>query len=191
MSGEEFNKNREAVVEHHHHQPHQPPPPQYGTIQEASSYPPPPQYNENREAVVEHRHHQPPPQYGTFQEVSSYPPPPPVTGFPQPAPPPGAYYDPSKQQQYAHGYQTVPGYAVAEGRPPRERRLPCCGIGTGWFCFIIGFILGAIPWYIGSFILLCARIDPREKPGYIACTIAAVLATIAIIFGVTEGTDAW
>ena len=27
----------------------------------------------------------------------------------------------------------IPGYAVAEGRPVRERRLPCCGIGCGWF----------------------------------------------------------
>lgn len=24
------------------------------------------------------------------------------------------------------------GYAVVEGRPVRERRLPCCGIGIGW-----------------------------------------------------------
>lgn len=38
--------------------------------------------------------------------------------------------------------------------------------------FIIGFFLAAIPWYIAAFILLCAKIDPREKPGYITCTIA-------------------
>jgi len=25
------------------------------------------------------------------------------------------------------------GYAVAEGRPVRQRRLPCCGCGVGWF----------------------------------------------------------
>ncbi|KAL8196867.1 hypothetical protein R6Q57_024364 [Mikania cordata] len=42
------------------------------------------------------------------------------------------------------------GYAIAEGRPVRERRLPCCGIGMGWFLFIVGFFLAAIPWYIGS-----------------------------------------
>lgn len=73
----------------------------------------------------------------------------------------------------------------------RERRLPCCGLGVGWCLFILGFFLGAIPWYVGLFVLMCARIDIREKPGYIACTIAAVLATIAIILGVTKGADEW
>lgn len=27
----------------------------------------------------------------------------------------------------------ISGYAVVEGLPVRERRLPCCGIGFGWF----------------------------------------------------------
>ncbi|KAJ8755687.1 hypothetical protein K2173_022616 [Erythroxylum novogranatense] len=138
-------------------------------------------------------------QYGTFQGVANYPPPQsPVIGFPQPAPPPGAAQPsapppPPGQfpNYYAQGYQTVPGYAVAEGTPARQRRLPCCGIGVGWFMFIIGFFLGAIPWYVGLFVLLCARVDPREKPGYIACTIAAVLATIAIIIGATRGAHDW
>ncbi|KAH0985403.1 hypothetical protein GBA52_012580 [Prunus armeniaca] len=96
--------------------------------------------------------------YGTFQGVANYyptvppPPPEPVVGFPQPVPP--------------------PGYAVVEGRPVHERRLPCCGMGIGWLLFIIGFFLGGIPWYVGTFILLCVRVDYREKPGYVACTIA-------------------
>ncbi|XP_039172011.1 60S ribosomal protein L18a-like protein [Eucalyptus grandis] len=81
------------------------------------------------------------------------------------------------------------GYAVAEGRPVRESRLPCCGIGVGWFLFILGFFLGAIPWYIGLLLLVCGRIDYREKPGYIAYTIAAILATIAIVLGVTREAD--
>ncbi|KAK3011387.1 hypothetical protein RJ639_012457 [Escallonia herrerae] len=123
-----------------------------------------------------HHHHQQeeqppqPPQYGTFQGVANFPPQQPAIGFPQPVPPPGVA-EPSSQY-YAQGYQAVPGYAVAEGRPVRERRLPCCGVGIGWFLFIIGFFLAAIPWYVAVFILLCARIDHREKPGYIACTIA-------------------
>ncbi|XP_034678491.1 60S ribosomal protein L18a-like protein [Vitis riparia] len=129
--------------------------------------------------------------YGTFQGVPTYSQPPAV-GFPQPVPPPGAAEPsappPPPPQYYAHGYQAGPGYAVAEGTPVRERRLPCCGIGLGWFLFIIGFFLAAVPWYVGFFLLLCARVDYREKPGYIACTIAAILATIAIIFGVTKGT---
>lgn len=37
--------------------------------------------------------------------------------------------------------------------------------------FITGFFLGAIPWYIGAFLLLCVRMDYREKPGLVACTI--------------------
>ncbi|EEF32252.1 60S ribosomal protein L18a-like protein [Ricinus communis] len=166
MSDEEKGHSRAVIIDHQHHQYHHQHPQQ--------SQPPPP-----------------PPQYGTFQGVANYPPPHPpqhpVIGFPQPVPPPGA----SEPPAYPHGYQTVPGYAVAEGRPVRERRLPCCGIGVGWFLFIIGFFLGAIPWYVGLFILLCARIDPREKPGYVACTIAAVLATIAIVLGATKGADDW
>ncbi|KAK9269525.1 hypothetical protein L1049_001301 [Liquidambar formosana] len=139
-------------------------------------------------------HDQHPPHYGTFQGVPTYPPPP-AMGFPQPVPPPGATEPsappPPPPQYYAHGYQTVPGYAVAEGRPVRERRLPCCGIGCGWCLFIIGFFLAAIPWYVGAIILLCGRIDYREKPGYIACTIAAVLATIAVVIGATKGANDW
>ncbi|XAR59330.1 hypothetical protein NMG60_11015127 [Bertholletia excelsa] len=139
--------------------------------------------------------HPPQPQnyYGTFQGVANYyhPPPSPsqpVVGFPQPVPPLGASVYPP---HYPPGYQTVPGYTVAEGRPVREHRLPCCGIGIGWFLFITGFFLGAIPWYIGAFVILCVRVDYREKPGLIACTIAAFLAFIAVSLGVTKVTHAW
>ncbi|KAJ0684323.1 hypothetical protein HanLR1_Chr11g0389961 [Helianthus annuus] len=146
---------------------------------------------------------QPPHHYGTFQGVNTYPPPsaPPVIGFPQPVPPSGTSGGPAINH-YVHGYQAVTvilfdyivgierGYAIAEGRPVRQRRLPCCcGIGMGWCLFIIGFFLAAIPWYVGAFILLCARYDRREKPGYIACLIAAIIGTIAVIFGVTN--DDW
>lgn len=84
-----------------------------------------------------HHHHdeqQPPVQYGTFQGVANYPQPQPAIGFPHPVPPPGHSAQPtSEAHYYAHGYQAVPGYAVVEGRPIRERRLPCCGIGCAWF----------------------------------------------------------
>ncbi|EPS69618.1 hypothetical protein M569_05151 [Genlisea aurea] len=135
-----------------------------------------------------HHHGKPPlpPAYGTFQGVVNYPPPS-AEGFPQPVPPPGLYgAPPPHSHYYAHGYHTAPGYIVAEGTPVRQRRLPCCGIGFGWFLFIIGFFLGAIPWYVAALILVCSRVDIREKPGYIACSIAAGLATIAIIFGLTR-----
>ncbi|XP_020265153.1 60S ribosomal protein L18a-like protein isoform X2 [Asparagus officinalis] len=120
--------------------------------------------------------------YGTFQQVpgSYYPPPP--AGIPQPVPPPpsaGNGQPPiapySAPYCYANGYQPIPVYnGVAEGRPltVRMQRLPCCGLGIGWFLFIIGFFLAAIPWYVGAFILLCVRVDYREKPGFAACTIA-------------------
>ncbi|KAL0008851.1 hypothetical protein SO802_010353 [Lithocarpus litseifolius] len=174
MSREEKNKGVPVPAEHHH---------------------------------IQHQQNDPPPQYGTFQGVANYPPPlppqhqhqhQPVIGLPQPVPPPGATHPsapppPPPPQYYAQGYQTVPGYAVAEGRPVtvRERRLPCCGIGVGWCLFIIGFFLAAIPWYVGALILLCSRIDYREKPGFIACTVAAILATVVIILGATKGADDW
>ncbi|KAL4588999.1 hypothetical protein LXL04_001900 [Taraxacum kok-saghyz] len=136
-----------------------------------------------------YQHHQQPPppphEYGTFQGVHNYPPPPPVIGFPQPVPPPGASGGPSVNP-YVHGYQAVQGYAVAEGRPVREGRLPCCGIGIAWLLFILGFFTAMIPWYLGAFVLLCARYDDREKPGYVACMIAAIIGTIAVVCGVTN-----
>ncbi|KAG7019534.1 60S ribosomal protein L18a-like protein [Cucurbita argyrosperma subsp. argyrosperma] len=83
------------------------------------------------------------------------------------------------------------GYAIIEGRPFHEARLPCCGIGMGWFLFMIGFFLGGIPWYVGAFVVLFVRVDYREKPGYIACAIASVLAVMAITFGVSKGVEIW
>lgn len=50
--------------------------------------------------------------------------------------------------------------------------------------FIFGFFFAAIPWYIGAFILLCSRVDYREKPGLIACTIAVSKYNYRTIFTV-------
>ncbi|KAK4796964.1 hypothetical protein SAY86_029290 [Trapa natans] len=135
-----------------------------------------------------------PPHDGVFQGVANYPPPsqppppPPALGFPRPAPPPAVTQPSVSHPPPDYGYGTVPGYAVAEGTPVtvRQQRLPCCGLGCGWCLFIIGFFLGAIPWYVGVLILLCSPVDPREKPGYIACTIAAIVATVAIVVGATS-----
>lgn len=152
-------------------------------------------------------------QYGTFGPPSgaSGEFPQPAVGFPQPAPPPGlqhypqpppasyAVYPPPQQPYsaaapyYAQGYQIAQGYIpVVEGRPVRIRPLPCCGLGMGWFLFIIGFFFAAIPWYLGAFVLICVRVrDYREKPGYVACTIAASLAAIAVLLGATKGAEVW
>ncbi|KAK2987800.1 hypothetical protein RJ640_024427 [Escallonia rubra] len=125
---------------------------------------------EAKSRAAEHAVHPPPPPpeyyYGTFQGVANA----------QPPPPPS---------------HPVTGYAVVQGSPLIEHRLPCCGIGIGWFLFIFGFFFGAIPWYIGAFILLCARVDYREKPGLIGCTLAATLAVIAITLGLTRAKNAW
>ncbi|KAK8964796.1 60S ribosomal protein L18a-1 [Platanthera guangdongensis] len=122
--------------------------------------------------------HQFGPQYGTFPGAPPHLPP--AMGFPQPIPPIGVTgHQPfAGPIYYPHGYQAVHGYvAVAEGRPLREPRLPCCGFGIGWFLFFVGFFCAAIPWYVGAFILLCVRrVDYREKPGYVACTIAVSTA---------------
>lgn len=106
--------------------------------------------------------------------------------------------------EWSYGFGPLGYGPVAEGRPVRMRRLPCCGLGLGWCLwvslplhmwyfpvfseviqhywqvhfspqtrFITGFFFAAIPWYIGAFVLICVRVhDHREKPGYVACTIA-------------------
>lgn len=127
---------------------------------------------DNQETVPLYQ--QPPPSaphyYGTFQG----PPP----GFPQPVHP--------SQAPHYH-YQIVPGYPVIEGVPVEQpRRLPCCGIGLGWFLFIIGWFLATIPWYVGVIILICTRHDRRERIGLVCCALAAVLSLIAIIIGGTQ-----
>ncbi|KAG2315731.1 hypothetical protein Bca4012_066532 [Brassica carinata] len=103
-----------------------------------------------------------------------------VSNYPQQQQPPAGYPQPA--QPYVSGY-------VVNG-VTEEQRLPCCGIGIGWLLFILGFFLGSIPWYIGFFLLLCSR-NPREKPGYIACTIGAVIATGFVVFGAIRGSGVW
>eukprot|EP00250_Pteridium_aquilinum_P010099 c19154_g1_i3 orf=368-937(-) len=105
--------------------------------------------------------------YGTFQANPDYPQPTPPTLYPS--------------QQYA--YTTVQGYPVAEGTSVdiEYQRLPCCGIGFGWFLFLIGWFLATMPWFVGAFLLLCTRYDQRERIGLVCCTIGAFVSVIAII----------
>ncbi|CAI0545134.1 unnamed protein product [Linum tenue] len=119
--------------------------------------------------------------YGTFQGVANYYPPSAPPPFTQPiAPLRGPVVN---HPYYAHGYHAIDtGYVIAEGRPLiREFPLPCCGMGMGWFLFIVGFFFGGIPWYIGAFVLLFAQVDYREKPGYVACVIAVSIGLPANI----------
>ncbi|KAH7282166.1 hypothetical protein KP509_35G016000 [Ceratopteris richardii] len=107
---------------------------------------------------------------------------------------------PSTSVQYPHDEESAPlkqpaaesaphyyGYPVLEPTPEQiERRLPCCGIGLGWFLFIIGFFLASIPWYVGVVMLVCIKHDHRERIGLVCCAIAAILSLIAAVVGGTR-----
>ncbi|XP_051224073.1 large ribosomal subunit protein eL20z isoform X4 [Lolium perenne] len=89
-------------------------------------------------------------------------------------------FEPAKAYPYPY-----PGQDTEAGvRGHGYDRLPCCGLGIGWVLFILGFIFGAIPWYAGALLLCFYKRDRREKPGFIACAVAAVIGTILIIIAV-------
>ncbi|ESW19886.1 hypothetical protein PHAVU_006G163700 [Phaseolus vulgaris] len=129
---------------------------------------------ENRGIVTDN------PYYGTFQGVTNYYSPQNHLYPSSPSSYPCTYY----QQQGCH---VLPVYAVAERRPLREHRLPCCGLGLGWFLFIIGWFLGGVPWYIGTFVLVFVQMDCREKPGLIACAVASFVTLVVVALGFTDG----
>ncbi|KAL6594809.1 hypothetical protein ACP70R_048258 [Stipagrostis hirtigluma subsp. patula] len=76
---------------------------------------------------------------------------------------------------------TVQQQVFVEGVPVRDPPLPFCGVGIGWFLFLLGFFLAAIPWYAGAFLLFFVALDHREKPGLIACTVAGIFALVPFI----------
>ncbi|RLN25588.1 hypothetical protein C2845_PM07G40550 [Panicum miliaceum] len=125
--------------------------------------------------------------YGTFQGPHSYPPPrPPPIGFPQPVPPPAHHRAAYRRAAAPPGSISI---IIALARSAsfqiiKITKQPSFQLPSR---FIVGFFLGAIPWYVGAILLWCSRVDHREKPGYVACTIAAVLATIVVIIGATAG----
>uniref|UniRef100_A0A1J3FTG1 60S ribosomal protein L18a-like protein n=1 Tax=Noccaea caerulescens TaxID=107243 RepID=A0A1J3FTG1_NOCCA len=142
--------------------------------------------------------------YGTFQGVANYhPPAQPPQLLPLPQHPiaansvfPGHVYQnlqgpPGGFVNYAQGFPVVPEYTVIEVRPMREHELPCCGFGMGWFLFIMGFLFGGIPWYLGAIIVLCTSVDNREKAGYVACAIASVVYLIAFTLGMAGNVSIW
>ncbi|XP_047061439.1 60S ribosomal protein L18a-like protein [Lolium rigidum] len=91
-------------------------------------------------------------------------------------------FEPAKAYPYPYPGQAQDTEAGVRGHG--YDRLPCCGLGIGWVLFILGFIFGAIPWYAGALLLCFYRRDRREKPGFIACAVAAVIGTILIIIAV-------
>eukprot|EP00249_Psilotum_nudum_P011390 c23144_g1_i3 orf=463-855(-) len=118
----------------------------------------------SRERAYTYNHPQAPPFYGTFQGKTQFPQSAPP-GFPHPVRPTFAS---------CYACQTVAGYPAVEGAPVNRplQRLPCCGIGVGWFLFIVGFFLASIPWYVGAFMLIFMRHDCRERVGFFCCSIA-------------------
>ncbi|KAG6487377.1 hypothetical protein ZIOFF_055963 [Zingiber officinale] len=124
--------------------------------------------------------------YGTFLPQQQVPLPT-APLLPNPTKPPLQYQPPPQPADgylaIPVGYQSQPYSAVVDGIPMNARvpPLPFCGIGVGWALFVAGFIFASIPWYVGAFILLFVAQDYREKPGLIACSIAAVLAILSLI----------
>ncbi|RZB82208.1 60S ribosomal protein L18a-like protein [Glycine soja] len=53
--------------------------------------------------------------------------------------------------------------------------------------FIIGWFIGGVPWYVGTFILMFVQMDCREVPGLIACTVASFVTVIVVALGITQG----
>nr|XP_043621325.1 60S ribosomal protein L18a-like protein [Erigeron canadensis] len=187
MSEKEESKNRGAAV----YPPNQQQPSPSAPPSEQQAYYNYQNYYGTFQGVANHP--QQPPAYPPSSQQQSYQPP---LGFPQPFPPPQQHAHHHQQQQpyYHHGYQTtVPGIVIASGTPVlvERRTLPCCGCGIGWFLFFLGFFFGAVPWYIGAFILMCVRVDYREKAGLVACTIAAFLVLIAVSLGVQRARYDW
>ncbi|TKW21466.1 hypothetical protein SEVIR_4G199801v4 [Setaria viridis] len=130
---------------------------------------PPPSHSASAPSSLPYHHHH----YGTF--------PPPL----QPPPTLGAAYHASPVGFGGQGVVAFPSavqqQVFVEGVPVREPPLPFCGVGIGWFLFLLGFFLAAIPWYAGAFLLFFVALDHREKPGLIACTIAAIFALVSFI----------
>ncbi|KAK1663659.1 hypothetical protein QYE76_051818 [Lolium multiflorum] len=87
-------------------------------------------------------------------------------------------FEPAKPYPYPYPGQAQDTEAGVRGHG--YDRLPCCGLGIGWVLFITGFLF-TIPWYVGAVLLCFYREEKREKPGFIACTVGAVILTILII----------
>ncbi|XP_047308234.1 60S ribosomal protein L18a-like protein [Impatiens glandulifera] len=131
----------------------------------------------------------PPPPYDpvTFQGVANYYNPPQSSSHVSIdlSPPPHVAAGNLSPYYNSLGYQSIPDYIVDEARYQPQHPLPCCGLGIGWLLFLLGFFFGAIPWYIGTFMLICINVDNREKPGLIACFIAVIIAVFLITFIIT------
>nr|POE71583.1 60s ribosomal protein l18a-like protein [Quercus suber] len=81
-----------------------------------------------------------------------------------------------------------PVEAFRRSRSP-PTHAPDCGIGDGKIRHVGAYgqkQKRSLNGLLGTFILLCARVDYREKLGYIACTIASTLVVIAVMLGVTR-----
>lgn len=80
----------------------------------------------------------------------------------------GNYMSTSTTQSYVGLHQNGP--------------LPCCGCGIGWWSFLMGFVFPFF-WYYGAFCFFAPqyRSELRERPGLIACVMAAFVNTMALV----------
>eukprot|EP01025_Chloroclados_australasicus_P045723 TRINITY_DN501_c0_g1_i1.p2 TRINITY_DN501_c0_g1~~TRINITY_DN501_c0_g1_i1.p2 ORF type:complete len:170 (-),score=7.07 TRINITY_DN501_c0_g1_i1:414-923(-) len=77
------------------------------------------------------------------------------------------------------GFQGDPTLVAYQTDVVYEQPMPC-GCGLMWTIFILGFLIGGwITWWIGVFVGISSiKRDKREKPGFIANFVAAVIGTI-------------
>ncbi|KAF3326894.1 60S ribosomal protein L18a-like protein [Carex littledalei] len=63
-----------------------------------------------------------------------------------------------------------------------DRPLPFFGCGIGWGVFLLGFLCPII-WYAAAAMHICKYYnrDPRERSGLTACSVMAVLCTVAVL----------
>ncbi|CAL1373272.1 unnamed protein product [Linum trigynum] len=91
-----------------------------------------------------------------------------------------------------------PAVTTAEAPPPViaghtttaviiVERWTCCGMGYGWFLFVIGWIVCGIPWFVGFFILVFGRYERRERAGLLACATFAVVVSVVAILQAIKG----
>lgn len=85
-------------------------------------------------------------------------------------------------------YSTFDTITMTQSQPLPQR--PCSGLGIQWMCFIVGWILWPL-WTVAAVVWCCSpkwRHDPREKAGFVANCIMAVVFWVVLIAVVSRVT---
>ncbi|KAI3803348.1 hypothetical protein L1987_31499 [Smallanthus sonchifolius] len=88
----------------------------------------------------------------------------------------------SDLKQHKSGSYTLIGDAEDNELGYFDKPLPCFGFGIGWFCLLFGFIFPLL-WYYATILYFrnYYQKDPRERTGFAANAIAALIFTIALL----------